>query len=525
MRLKISGSDKRRINYHMPEISSSNIRIAKNTAFLYARLLLLLVISLYTSRVVLQVLGVDDYGIYNVVGGVVVMFSFINGALTTSTQRHLSFERGKEDGSLARIFSACLNIHLLFGLIIVVLAETVGLWFVNTQMNFPEGKLPAVNWVYQFAIFTSFFNVVRTPYEASVIAYERMSFYAYIGILEAILKLLSVFLLKVLLFDKLIAFSALHLLVAGLIFGAFAFFSHSRLPDIRIIKVADKSLYKYLFSFSGWTLLGSLATLMETQGLNILINIFWGVAVNAAVGIASQVRGALAQFVAGFQQALNPQLVMSQSSGQKERQSDLIIKSSKFSFFILYILALPLCVNLPYVLDLWLDIVPTYTAQICYLIIFVQIVECLASPLYTTIFAIGSIKSYQIAVCVLRSCSLLLGFILCKLGVAPYLVFTGPCVIAIILLLYRLFFVSHKISFSIREFFTKTLTPVTLVTVLSAVPILVYKSFISYQLSFWILVLETAFFVIYISMLVYYVGLSKGERYRINSVIHSKLGR
>lgn len=490
---------------------------------MYSRMLLLLAISLYASRVILQTLGVEDYGTYNVVAGVVVMFTFVNGALSTATQRHLSFERGKNDGRTPELFSACLHVHFVIGCAIVLLAETIGLWFINTQMNFPEGRMMAVNVTYQMAILCCFCSIYQTPYDAAVIAYERMSFYAYYGIIEALLKLGILFLLPILPYDKLIAYSVLHFGVVGFMLLFLVTYVHKKLTNISIVKVKDKSLYKYLLSFSGWTFFGSLGQLMESQGLNIIINIFYGVALNAAVGIANQVRGMIAQFVNGFQQALNPQLVMSHAEGSKDRQFDLIYKSSKFSYYILIALAFPVFVNLDYLLNFWLGEVPNYTTEICYFVIGVQIIECLASPLYTTIFAVGNIKTYQIVVFIFRALSLLFGLAICYASIEPYYVFLAPCIVALILLVYRLLFVHKSIHLSIMVFFKAVLWPVCRCTLLSLALVIAIKHFINWELNFGLWMIESVIVFILTCAVIWILGIDKNERASLITLVANRL--
>ena len=489
---------------------------------MYARMLLLLLITLYSSRLILQVLGVENYGIYNVVGGFVVLFSFINGALATGTQRHISIELGKSDGDVSRIFSACVNAHVVISGLVFLFAETIGLWFLNTQMNFPEGRLFAANCVYQFSVLTCVSNIIQAPFNASVIAYERMSFYAYFGILEAVLKLLTVFLLLLFGGDQLILFAGLQFVVSFALTCGLVLYV---LKSIRLSHtlVRDRGLYKYIFSFSGWTLFGSLATLLETQGLNILLNIFGGVAYNAAVGIANQVRGAITQFVAGFQQALNPQLVMSQANSARERQFDLIFKSSRFSFYILLALAFPLCLKLDFILQLWLTIVPTYTTQICILAILVQLIECLSSPLYTTIFAIGEIRTYQVVVFLLRLVSVILGFVLCKMGIDFYWVFLGPCIIALVLLIYRFLYVHSRISIPVGQFVRQVILPITIVLALVIVPVVFIDSILHINDTIISVFLELIIVGIYEVICIAVFGVTRNERTSIIKLITEKI--
>ncbi len=459
----------------MSDISANNKRIAKNAVLMYIRMFVTMVISLFTSRVVYKTLGEEDYGIYIVVAGFVVLFAFINNAMATGTQRHISYELGKADGCIAETFSACLKIHMIFGVLVILGGEVIGLWFLNSKLNIPADRMFAANIIYQLAIANCFINIIKTPYDASVIAYEKMSFYAYMSIFDVAFKLLMVYVLIVIPFDKLIMYSAFMLIVSviGLIIQII--YVHQNLCGIKIIAITDKGLYKYILSFSGWTLFGSMTSMLETQGLNLIINIFWGVGLNAAIGIANQVRGVLTQFVGGFQQALNPQLVMSESSGDRLRQFNLIFRSAKFSFFIMYALSLPVITNLHQILYLWLGQLPKYTVPICILVIILQLFESLSSPLYTTIFAIGKIKFYQIVVSLLRTLSAISAFAVCYLNLEPYVIFLMPCIVASLLLMYRVWFIHKEIDMPVSLFFKQVIFPVLAVCVVTVFPMLIYK--------------------------------------------------
>lgn len=292
-----------------------------------------MLVSLYTSRIVLQTLGTVDFGTYSIVGGVVVMFSFISSAMATGTQRHLSYELGKQNGDVATIFSACFRIHVVLAFIVLLFAETIGLWFLNMKMNLPANRIDVVNWIYQLSVLTCMIGIIQVPYTASIIAHEKMSFYAYISIFDALIKLGLVFFLTLIPIDKLLLYGVLLAFVHLITFLINVLFCHSKLSSISFVKIRDMSLYKRLLSFSGWSLFGSLSNVGYQQGVNIIINLFYGVTLNAAVGVASQVNSAVQNFVTNFQQALNPQLVQAEASKNRERQRDLIFKSSKFFIF------------------------------------------------------------------------------------------------------------------------------------------------------------------------------------------------
>jgi len=279
--------------------SQNNKKIAKNTILLYFRMMLIMVVSLYTSRIVLDVLGVVDYGIYNIVGGIVIMFSFLNNAMSLSTQRFLSFEIGKNDlKQLNKVFKMSLNIHFVVALIILLLAETIGFWFLNTHLTIPTNRIEEANWVFQFSILTFLISIITVPYNASIIAHEKMGFYAYISILEISLKLAVVFVLSSLDFDKLKMYAILIFIVSSLIRTSYVIYCKVNFLETKYNFFWDKALFKKLINFNGWSLVGNLSSIVYDQGINILLNIFFGPVVNAARGITMQVNVAIYSFVA-----------------------------------------------------------------------------------------------------------------------------------------------------------------------------------------------------------------------------------
>lgn len=450
----------------MTVVTQTNKRIAKNTLFMYMRMLLILMVSLYTSRIVLQTLGEQNFGIYNIVGGLVVLFTFINSAMSSGTQRHLSYEMGKLDGNVARIFSACLNIHATLALIIFFLSETIGLWFLNTQMNFPEERMYAVNWCYQLSILTCLLNIIRVPYNALIIANERMSFYAYMGIFEAALKLAIVYMLSLSPFDKLIIYSFLILFVTFLCNLIYVYYNKKYIINVKYEKVSDTKLYGRLLSFSGWALLGSIANVGIHQGINIIINIFFGVVLNAAVGIANQINSHIMNFVVGFQQALNPQLTKAEAQGDRDRQFFLICRSAKFSFMIMLFIAFPLLLNIDYVLHFWLGEYPEHTSSLCAAIITGALIESFSGPLWVTIFATGRIKVYQITVSLILLLNLPISYLGGKMGISPEMMFTIRNIIYVFAFVSRLIFLKRMINFDVLRFLKYAVLPMLIVGLL-----------------------------------------------------------
>ena len=340
---------------------SSHKTIAKNTLFLYFRMFLTMGVGLYTSRMVLDVLGVEDYGIYGLVGGIVTMFAFLNSAMASATQRYLSFDIGKGDEvRLQQTFNASVNIHFLIGIVIVILAETVGLWFVNTQLDIPAERMVAANWVYQFSILAFFFNVIQVPYNALLVAREHMSVYAYISIIDVLFKLGIVFILIYYNADKLILYGILTFAVSFIVRMLYRAYCKRKFKESVYKFYYDKVYYKELLNYSWWNLFGNIAAIARGQGSNILLNIFFGPVANAAYSLTQTVQSMIGQFVTNFQVALNPQITKNYASGNINASMNLMFKSSKYSFFAMLILVVPFLYNIDYVMNLWLKEVPPH---------------------------------------------------------------------------------------------------------------------------------------------------------------------
>lgn len=506
----------------MSDNSSSNKRLAKNTISMYVRMLFLMLISFYTSRVVLQALGAEDFGTYNVVGGVVVMFTFINAAMTTGTQRHLSFELGIPDGNVGRIFSACFNIHLWLAVLIVFLAETIGLWFLNAKLNFPEGHMTAVNWVYQLSILSCVLNIVRVPYNAAIIAYEKMSFYAYIGIIEGILKLAIVFMLAYSPCDKLVYYAFLMMLVIAVVTLAYYAYCRKNFSEIRYSRVSDKALYKRLLNFSGWTLFGSVANMARNQGVTFIVNIFYGVTVNAAIGIANQVNAGITQFVTGFQQAFNPQLTKVEAAKDREYQTKLINMTAKYSYLVILFCSVPILYNLDYLLTFWLGEYPAYTREFCLWIVIATLIDSVSGPLWVTIFATGKIKSYQIYISLLLLLVLPLGYVCGVLGFEPQYIFAIQALLNFLAILQRLYMMRGLLQFSMRRFVKEVFVPIALTTVLIAPIVYVCDTYMGQAIAVKQFLVQSLIIVSYSLIVILLLGLKKSERSMIMKFIKSK---
>lgn len=408
-------------------------------------------ISLYISRIVLNALGVEDYGIYNVVGGVVAMFSFLNAAMAVSTQRFLSFELGRQNQfELERVFSTAVTIHLLLGIFILILAESIGLWFIKHHLNIPIERIDAAHWVYQCTIFSFFFLIVRVPYQAGIIAREKMNAYAYLSIFEVVLKLIAALLLIGVSNDKLKLYSVLSLFVVIITTTFYKIYCNRRFNESKFNFIWDRNLFKVMISYAGWSLFGSAASIGYNQGINILLNIFFGPVINAARAIAFQVNTAIQSFTSNFQLAVNPQIVKSYATGDERYMMSLIFQSSKYSFFLLYIIALPVLLETEYILKVWLKIVPDYTSIFCKLIIIDALIGCISYPLMIASQATGRIQLYQFVVGTLLLLNIPLTYIFFKFRFGPeYSMYVG-IILSSIALVARLVMLKRLISLNIK---------------------------------------------------------------------------
>jgi O-antigen/teichoic acid export membrane protein len=467
-------------------------------------------VNLYTSRIVLNTLGIEDFGIYNIVAGIVILFSFLNTAMTTATQRFLNYELGKNDiVKVKQIFSMSLTAHISIAIIIFLLAESLGLWFLNTQLNIAENRIHAANWVYQFSIFTFCIQTLCIPYNASIIAYEKMSFYAYISVVEVTLKLLVVYLLLFFIFDKLIIYSILIFAVSVIIGIIYKYYCLNQLATCRYYIFWDRFLYMSLMSFSGWSLFGSMANIVSLQGLNILLNIFFGVQLNATMGIANQVNNAVYSFVSNFQMAFNPQIVKSYASKNKEYFVDLIFQSSKFSFYLLFIIALPVLICCDYILQIWLNIVPEYAVSFCRLMILYSLLEAISAPFWMAVQAVGILKKYQIIVSFIILLNLPVSFLLLLNGVSPEYILIAKLLIGFLTLSFRILYLYININFPLTSYIKNVLIKLMIVSFCSLpLPLLVSDFFAGWKRLIFIILIS----IISVTFFVFVGGLEKREK-------------
>lgn len=397
--------------------SSNNRRIVQNTLFLYFRMLLTLGITLYTSRVVLNNLGVEDFGIYNVVGGVVTMMAFLSGAMSSASQRFFAYELGRNNlEQLAKVFKMSLNIHWLIVLIVIFVAQTLGLWFVNTQLVIPPDRLAAANWVFQCALFSFCCTVLGVPYNAVIIAHEKMSSFAYISMVDVLLKLTVVFLLAAHDGDKLKLYALLLAMVNMLILVCYYAYARWQFMITRFSWYWDADLFKTLFSYTGWNLFGNVAGVAANQGISILLNLFFGATVNAARAIAFQVNSAITGFVISLQMSINPQIIKSYANDNHTYMLQLVFSGARYSFFLLYMLAIPFLLQTEVILKVWLGILPEHAVEFCRLVIIDSLIICLSGTLMTAFQATGKIKKYQMVVGLIILCNLPVSYLFLKFG-------------------------------------------------------------------------------------------------------------
>lgn len=503
------------------EVLNNNKRIAVNTILLYVRMLFTMMISLYTSRVILRVLGADDFGIYNVVGGVVVLFSFFTNAMTSSTQRFLNYNLGlKDDSVVSRVFSTSMLTHFTIFLIVLFLAETVGLWFVITQLNIPSGREEATIWVYQMSVITTLIGIMVIPYRSSIIAAEKMSIFAYVSVVEVVLKLLVVLILPYISYDSLIVYSILLTLVALLTFFIYQIECRRKLSFTKYHFVWDKNQFKEMMTFSGWYLFGGMAVVGAKQGTNILINIFYNVTLNAAVGIANQVRNAVYGFVSNFQTAFNPQIVKLYAAKDNEQLLTLLYRSSKFSYYLLFVISFPVILFCDDILSIWLENVPDYAAIFTRLVIITSFTDALSAPLWTAIGATGKVQRYQVLVSLIIILDVPAVYIAFKLGMNATSAFIINLFVSIIAYLYRLLYIRKFISYRIRDYFKKVALPCFMVTILS-IPL---PCLLSYYCD---TVMKTIFLVIGTiftsGMITLFVGLDRSEKQYVKILFNKML--
>lgn len=503
--------------------TGTNKRIAKNTLILYIRMFFTMGVSLYTSRVVLNTLGIADYGVYSITGGIVTLFSFFNGAMTSATQRFLAFDIGKNDlEQLKKTFNATLNIHIVISILVLILAETIGVWFVNYKLNLPVDRMVAVNWVYQFSVFTFILGIIQVPYDALIVAREKMDIYAYMSFVEVFLKLIIVYLLVVFSFDKLILYAGLLFLVSFIVRFGHMQYCKWKYKESKYQFYFDKSFYKVLLSYSGWNLFGNIAGVARGQGSNILLNLFFGTVLNAAYGITMQVQGTVQSFVTNFQMAVNPQIIKHYAAGNKEECLKLIFQSAKFSYFLMFIIVFPIIFNIDFILELWLTNPPKYTSVFVVLCLINLLIDCISGPLMIGAQATGNIKWYQIIVGSLIFLNLPIVYVLLKIYKSPELVYYTSIVISFFSFLFRLYFLKKCINLSVFEFLKHVIFRIVLVSLISIFFFFLFSRFLFFSNEFTLFFVKATLSLSICIVTMFFIGMNLDERDFINKIISKK---
>ena len=486
-------------------------RIARNTLILYVRMLFLMFVGLYTSRVVLSALGESDFGIYGVVGGVVALFSIISGSLSSAITRFITFELGKEkDSSLEAVFSSAVTIQIALALIVVIVAEPLGIWFINNQMNIPPERISAAHWVFQFSLLTFALNIVSIPYNASIVAHEKMTAFAAIGIFEGLAKLGVAFLIMYSYTDRLVMYAALMCAVALIVRSAYAVYCRRNFPECRYRFIWNGSLLKQMSAFAGWNFIGVSAGALRDHGGNILINIFSGPAANAARAVSVQLGGAVQSFVTNFMTAVNPQITKSYAAEDREYTMDLVFRSSRYSYFLLFLIAMPVLLQTPFLLDLWLENVPERSAAFVRLALLYSLSESISTPLITLMLATGDIRRYQIVVGGLQLLNLPVSYIVLRAGAAPESILIVSIAISQLCLFARLKLLNGMTGLPVGRFLAQVYLKVIIVTLCAFIPSWWITGLLGGGVSAFLS--STAISVSITASSVWFLGLSRNER-------------
>lgn len=500
---------------------TSNKKIAKNTVYLYFRMLFVMAVSIYSSRIVLNVLGAGDYGLYNVVGGVVAMLSFLNGTASSATSRYLAFYLGRGDlKNYQQTFSAAFFIHLGIAILVALLCETLGIWFLYNKMTIDPERLEAAAWVFHLSVLSCFLTFTQVPYNASIIAHERMNIYSYIGILEAVLKLVLLYLLSVSPYDKLKSWAFLLFLMSLTLALIYRIYCKFQFKECTISRVHDRALFKALFSYSGWNTLGAITGIAQTQGINVVLNMFFTTVVNAARGVAYQVDAAVMNFIGNFLTAVNPQIVKAYASNNIERMCRLLLMAGKFSMLMFSCMAVPLILEASYVLHLWLKNPPEYSVPFLQLVLLNHFISLLNSVINLGVHATGDVKRLNIYAGTISILKLPLAYLLLRLGCGPVWVFVSLIPMTLICLFADIRVLCMNVEFNYPKF----LRTVFLSNgCLMLVPFLLCL-FLMYCMTsnFMRLLTMVVVYCISLALIVYAFGITTQERIKVNTFISKR---
>lgn len=491
---------------------SSKETIAKNTVFLYIRTLIVLVISLWTSRVILDSLGVVDFGVFNAVGGLVTMFSILTGSMSSAISRFITFEIGTGNmEKLRKVFSASIIVQLTFIGIIVVVAETLGLWFLNTKMTIPPERMSAANWVFQFTLVTFCFNLLAIPYNAEVIAHEHMTTYAYVSVVDNTLRLAIAFLVYISPIDRLVFYSLLTTLLSVSVRIFYQIYCSHHFEECRKVSLkADKSLIVDMGKFAGWNMFGSASVTFRSQGISILLNMFFGPLLNAAYGIANQVDAAVMSFANNFTTAFTPSITKAYAEKQYSYMRSLVMQGARFSYYLLLIFVLPVLFETETILNLWLKNVPDHAVSFVRLVLVFSLIEILSSTLVRAVLATGNIKKYMLIVGSIALSTIPIAYVFLKLGANPESTMTVAIVVLVVTLIVRMIIIQSMLGISFWNFTKSVLWPVALVTLVSvSLPAMLYITLKQSVMSFFLI---CAVSVVSAGTASFFLGFTASER-------------
>ncbi len=513
------------ISQRSSDHSQHSRRIARNTMMLYLRMLLVMGVTLYTSRVVLRALGVEDFGIFTAVGGVVVIFSSISGVLSTAISRFITIEIGRGDQQqLNRVFSTSLLIQIVISVVVVLLIETIGMWFLLHKMVIPLDRLDAAKWVLHLSALSLVVNLISLPYNAVIIAHERMSSFAYISIVEVLGRLLVAYSVSFLPFDHLICYSAALALVAIVVRMIYGLYCRSRFEECRDVKlIFDGSLFRDMFAFGSWSSITVVSYVVMDQGGNILLNLFGGPMLNAAKGISNQVVSAVTQFSNNFMTALNPQIIKSYASADMEYMRGLVMSGSRFSFYMLILVSLPILFSTNFLLGVWLGEVPPYAVTFVQLAVVQGVVQSLTFPLNSAAQATGNIRTYQLLSGGCQMLNFPISYLLLRGGAPPEIVFLVAIGLVLCNTFLRLFILRGLIGISIGEYLRRVLLRVVLVSLLSVMPPLLLSQ--SLREGFVGFIIVSLVSVVSSVLSIYFVGCDFSERELVRQRVRKLIAR
>lgn len=499
-------------------------RIAKNTLMLYFRQILIMLVSLYTVRVVLSVLGAEDYGIYNVVAGVVTMFSFLSGAMATASQRYFSFDIGQGNNEgLKKTFSVTLTIYFFLALIIILLAETIGLWFIHSKLKISSERFFAAKCIYQFAVISFLFTIITTPYMSAIIAHENMNVYAYVSIIEASLKLGIVFILRILPYDKLIVYGFLLLIVAIINTSLYRLYCRMKYEECKFHFLWDKKLFLNMLDFTGWTLFGEFTSIVRNQALTVLFNQFFNPVIVAARTVSLQITNAVNVFSQNFNTSLYPPIIKEYSSGNKDGMFKLLYFGCKMTFFLMWVFALPIILHMNFILSLWLKNVPEWTVLFTQLTLVEVIINSLNRPIATAARAPGKMRMYELVLGTMQVFIFLISWIFFYFGYDAWVSFVVAITISFLMMIVRVFLVKMLVGLSIKNFIIQTIIPVLGMTIISLFfTLIMYKCLPETLLGVLLQIILSVFFTV-VSM--YYIGMNKEQRLQIKEIIKRKISK